>query len=152
MKLVFFRGNGIGAALIRWHSRSEWNHVGIWDPEALRLYEANEKEGVAIRERWWPSPAEEVCTLAAPLEPWQKSLMETWLKAQAGKGYDFSSVAKFVSRVDPNPAGMERRWFCSELAAEAFRRAGRPLLRASSSKVSPGMLHASPLLKTCPVI
>lgn len=149
MKLVFFHGAGLGATLIRWHSRSRWNHVGVWDEETLTLYEAREWRGVVATPDWWPSPGQDVCEVSPALTDAERLEVRAWLNEQVGKRYDYAEVAKFISRRKANEKAADRRWFCSELAAEAFRRAGRELLRLPGWKISPGMLHASPLLSSC---
>jgi hypothetical protein len=42
VKLVFSRSESLGGRLIRWFTRSRWNHVRIWDPETLTMWEAME--------------------------------------------------------------------------------------------------------------
>lgn len=151
MKLVFFRGPGLMASLIRWHSRGQWNHVAIWDEEERVLYEAREWRGVIRTEPWWPAPDHHVCDVCPTLTEFEAKGLRHWLQRQVGKRYDWASVAKFLSRRKADLADADRRWFCSELAMEAFRAVGRELLRAPGWKVSPAALSWSPALVPCPL-
>ena len=66
-----------------------------------------------------------------------------FLEAQIGKGYDWYGILRFLPRWRKD----NDRWFCSELAFEALRRAGITLLRdIPATKVTPGGLASSPYL------
>lgn len=68
-------------------------------------------------------------------------------KDQIAKSYDYTMVARFVSRRQAS-RGESDKWFCSELVFAALRRAGIELLRdVEPWAVSPGLLAKSPLLK-----
>jgi uncharacterized protein YycO len=70
-----------------------------------------------------------------------------FLFQQLGKPYDWTMVARFVTRRDESRAS-SGKWFCSELVYAAFKQAGVPLLRATEPwEVSPGLLAKSPLLR-----
>lgn len=67
-------------------------------------------------------------------------------KAQLGKDYDYTMVARFISRRQESRSTSDK-WFCSELAFAAIRKAGIELLRGTEPwEVSPGLLARSPLL------
>ncbi len=65
--------------------------------------------------------------------------------SQEGKPYDWAGVLGFVTR--NRHWEEEDKWFCSELAAWSFQKAGVPLLNETSFRVTPRDLLISPLLK-----
>jgi uncharacterized protein YycO len=68
-----------------------------------------------------------------------------FLVKQVGRKYDYLGVLGFVFRAPS--LHRRKKWFCSELVAEAYAYAAYPLLRSPSYKVYPGMLAASPMLR-----
>ena len=71
---------------------------------------------------------------------------------QIGKGYDYTMVARFISRRQASRR-TSGKWFCSELVFAALQKAGVDLLaRTEPWEVSPGQLARSPLLKWCATI
>jgi hypothetical protein len=69
-----------------------------------------------------------------------------WAKDELAKDYDYTMVARFVSRRQASRTESEK-WFCSELVFAALRKAGIELLRdVEPWAVSPGLLAKSPLL------
>ena len=76
----------------------------------------------------------------------QKKNIESFLKDQIGKKYDFIGLLAFPFRM--KKLAKNKRWFCSELVFEAFLRAGVELLQYTDShEVSPALFLKSPLLK-----
>jgi hypothetical protein len=76
----------------------------------------------------------------------QELSIAIFLTDQLGKPYDYTMVARFISR---RQAAREQsgKWFCSELVYYAFMQAGINLLdRIEPWAVSPGLLALSPLL------
>lgn len=72
--------------------------------------------------------------------------LEDFLKLQAGKKYDYTMVARFLTRRQESRASSEK-WFCSELVFAAVQVAGVDLLRDTEPwEVSPGLLARSPFL------
>jgi hypothetical protein len=66
---------------------------------------------------------------------------------EIGKPYDWQGIFNFFVR---NRNWEETdAWFCSELAAYAFKKAGVPLIRAETYRVTPGNLLMSPFLIPC---
>jgi len=65
---------------------------------------------------------------------------------QVGRPYDYLGVLGFCARADRLHS--RRRWFCSELAAACFARAGLHLLSPAipHHRIYPGMVTASPRL------
>jgi hypothetical protein len=148
MRLVFFKGQGVFSRLIRWFSRGRFDHVAILDDERGELYEARARCGVVV------SPAGPRLALSPPFEVFspverlgviERAIVRDFLRGELGKPYDLPAVLKFVTRRrETNPAA---RWFCSELAVEAFRVGGRVLMRAPAWKISPEVLSYSPALR-----
>lgn len=152
MKLVFVRNNGWFGRLIRWATRSRWDHVCIWDEVTLECWEALGRKGVVHRFHWWPSPEMQACSVVVPNPGEFRLRLREFLNDQVGKGYDWFSIARFVSRRTRAFGSPRAHWFCSELAAAAFETAGLPLLRRAPEQISPALLHASPLLIATPVM
>ena len=65
--------------------------------------------------------------------------------SQAGKPYDWAGIFGYVAR--NRRWEDEDKWFCSELAAWAFQKAGKPLLNETSYRITPRDVLISPLLK-----
>ena len=79
----------------------------------------------------------------------EEALGKVWFfaKEQIDKGYDYTMVARFVSRRQEQRSSSDK-WFCSELVFAALQKAGIDLLRdVEPWAVSPGLLAKSPLLK-----
>ena len=64
---------------------------------------------------------------------------------QKGKPYDWAGIFGILSR--KRSWEDESKWFCSELVAYSFKRAGLPLLNDESYRITPRDLLISPLLK-----
>lgn len=66
--------------------------------------------------------------------------------AQIGKRYDYTMVARFVTRRQESRKS-SGKWFCSELVFASVCKAGLDLFRATEPwEVSPGLLARSPFL------
>ena len=128
------------SALIRWFTWSEFSHVDIVLPDG-RLLGATALGGVQIRtpEKF---EAVEQFTVEAPDDVVKIASLEV------GKPYDWTGIFGIVGRrnwQDPD------RWFCSELVAWAFQKAGCPLLRSPRShRITPRDLLLSPHLSEAP--
>lgn len=150
MNLLFFRGTDLISAAIRFQTRSHYSHVAIeqsnWPGAIVESY-----PGKGVRRRFvledemkkYDVHRYELC---APLAISQECDMIDFLNDQIGKPYDYLGVLRFITR-SKDPAVGFSKWFCSELAAEAFKHIGRPLLNVEESwKISPALLAMSPLL------
>lgn len=146
------RAPGFIGALIRWQQRGDWSHASLLFP-GLGVIEAREFAGVRALPALAPRPGERIDVFrVAGLTPAQEGEVFAFAQRQLGKPYDYTMVARFVSRRDA--ARKESgKWFCSELAYAAFRSAGANLFRGTEPwEVSPGLLARSPLLHLVEII
>lgn len=139
--ILFFRGSGPVAALIRWQTRGAYAHCG-WLARDGRFYEAHGHGGVQVHASPWvlnsgPADAYSVRGLTAG----QASRIEAFLAATVGHRYDWWGVVRFLSGVNRDN---DTRWFCSELVAEACTSAGRRLQNTDPWRLSPSTLAWSP--------
>jgi uncharacterized protein YycO len=146
MKVLLFRGRGAMSMAIRWQSRSIYSHAAIQLRDGS-IIESWQGSGVQrkILTDWKDIDAFDV--VDCPERRWEldEEGCEAFLVNQIGKGYDYKSVLRFISR---RKGGEPDRWFCSELVYAAIRYAGVDLfLRCEPWRVSPGMLLYSPLLE-----
>lgn len=149
--VVLYSGRSPIARAIRWQTRGRYSHaavVGVDDAGRMALWEAKEFFGVRCRDvaaadwsdaDWYEVvPAYDGCRAVG------------FLNAQVGKGYDYTMVARFVTRRQASRRTCNR-WFCSELVYAAFLVGGRPIFeRTEPWEVSPDLLSRSPwLLRRC---
>jgi uncharacterized protein YycO len=132
MKVLLCTSNLPGAAVIRWLTGSQWSHCAIVSDL-----------GYAV-EATWPRvrsvPVEEIMRkhsksimidipCADPTAAYQAAL------EQVGKPYDLTALIGWLSGRDWQE---QDSWFCSELVAYAFAKAGSPLFRdGTMSRVTP---------------
>ena len=141
--ILLFKGRGIVSGLIRLQTRSVYSHAALLYPDNCTLIESWQGKGVR---RTTLIDWEGVDAFIVPgmMEAQWKEAFR-FAEAQIGMGYDYRSVARFVSRV---AAGENRRWFCSELVFAALHHAGVDLLaRIPAAEVAPGHLAWSPLIQ-----
>lgn len=137
MRLLFCRGHGFMAALIRWQTWGRYSHVAI--EIAGWVYEAVPFKGVrktpAAKFNW-----DHVDIFVA--DGYHEEYTLAFLESQLGKPYDYLGVMRFLPRWKEGI--FSERWFCSEL----FYIAVPGLLeRVPAVKVSPSMLSYSPRLR-----
>lgn len=139
--LVFFRGNGPIASLIRWQTRGEYAHVG-WLCEDGTFFESHAQTGVVhVAHPWVNNRGEADIYYVHGLTFEHRGLIEQFCASQIGAGYDWLGVARFVSGINRNNW---RRWFCSELVAEACETANFPLQMTDAWRLNPVTLSWSP--------
>lgn len=135
--IVCFRGTGPIAAGIRWQTRGKYAHAG-WLCRDGSFIEAHGKTGVAkSRHPWVINDGEADVFGVHGLTYEQHKRIESFLRLQVGEGYDWLGVVRFLSGVNRNNY---RRWFCSELVAEACEEAHVPLLLTQPWRISPATL------------
>jgi hypothetical protein len=141
--VLLYQAEGLIAAAIRWQTRSPWSHAAL----VLNgdLYEAREGRLVARRPLTRADAEATWFTVTVTVE--QYLAMLAFAEEQLGKGYDYTMVARFLSRRQASRAS-SLKWFCSEYVFAIFHHAGLDLLaRTECWEVSPGLLGRSPLLQ-----
>jgi hypothetical protein len=146
-------GSSLVSKLIRWQTRSEWNHISVQIDDLV--YEAMEGAGVRVRGLQQIAhdvigKRERVLALRPTLDltDAQREEMQSFLHSQIGKPYDYTMVARFVSRVNRESNDSQAKWFCSELAYASARRVGLRLFRDTAAwEVPPGLFVRSPFLE-----
>jgi hypothetical protein len=133
---------------------AEFNHGHALTHKFVTI-EAREFRGVRLTMGVVTTPATNVDLFAVePFGATPKAAPETgalpkiwfWAKDELAKDYDYTMVARFVSRRQASRTESDK-WFCSELVFAALRKAGIELLRdVEPWAVSPGLLAKSPLL------
>jgi uncharacterized protein YycO len=144
LRVVLHASDGIVGKLIRWQTRADWSHVSLAYPDGL-LLEAREGRGV-VRERRLSDCTEPTQVFRVVASSVRLSKAMRWAETQLDKGYDYTMVARFLTRRQET-RGSTGKWFCSELAFAALLHVEVPLLaRTEPWEVSPGLLARSPLL------
>lgn len=144
MRLYFYRGKGVGAALIRWFSRSKYSHVSIAFADGT-VYEACAFKGVrktTLKSTKGVTPY--AFKLGVPIDP---EAVRIFCEAEikAGTEYDYWGVICFMLRIKPRRSNS--RYFCSEFGMDAVAVGGVGLLeRVDSFKVWPDAMSWSPVI------
>lgn len=152
MLIALHKGRGVISRLIGWQTRSAYTHASlIFDTVWVGKYEvieAREFKGVITSQgplAWLPTNVEVFRVEGLTRE--QESAARAFARAQIGKPYDYTMVARFVSRRQ-EARKSSGKWFCSELVFAAVQKAGVNLLgKTEPWEVSPALLSKSPLLK-----
>lgn len=143
--VALFQGPGLVSRLIRWQTRSAYSHAAIVLPNNS-VYESREGIGVRQLPRLEPKNGEQIDFFAVEVTETQLAEITEFLKRQLGKRYDWTMVARFITRRQESRSTSDK-WFCSELVFAAFKVAGVILLRDTDPwEVSPGLLARSTLL------
>lgn len=142
--IALFRGGNPISMLVRMQTRSIYSHVGIIVTGTNWVVESY--PGVGVRKRCLTASdmAEVDLFNVKGMTPgmWEEAI--AFCESQIGMGYDWWSVARFLSK---RSAKENKKWFCSELVHKAVAEAGVRLLeRISSAEVSPAHIAISPLL------
>lgn len=124
IQIVTEKWNPVSAA-IRFSTRSWASHAEFVDTQAGITLGARSIGGVKCR----PCSKDhytrvEQFTATGMSQAWE------WAQQQVGKPYDFSAISGIA--LDRNWHD-ESKWFCSELVAVAFEKAGHPLLSTRPS-------------------
>lgn len=145
LTICLHSGTSLVSRLIRWQTRSEYSHASFILPDGAHV-EAREFKGVVWHPRFTAVKDERVEFFTVPATVTQVDDIAAFARDQVDKPYDYTMVARFVSRRQAN-RDQSGKWFCSELVYAAFQTAGINLLRACEPwEVSPGLLSKSPLL------
>ncbi len=136
----------LDARLIQWFTWCNYSHVDLVMPRAGggEDWIGARSDGVKVRAPY-PVTRRAVFQVDAPATVYDFAL------SQVGKPYDFTAIFSLVLRRQLERGQgwrMDDAWFCSELAAWCFEKAGVPLLRADHvNRLTPRDLMLSPLLK-----
>lgn len=146
--VALHRGTGLISRAIQWQTRSHYSHASVMCRNGCGI-EAREGKGVRVTADWLKFKAldEQVDLFTVKVTEAQADSIEAFLLDQVGKKYDWTMVARFITR---RQAARDEsgKWFCSELVFAAFQQAGVELLRDTQPwEVSPGLLGRSPLLR-----
>ena len=143
MRLYFYRGRGLLAALVRWFTRSKYAHVSVVFDDGV-VYEATVKRGVMkgqLKSVDGVTPF--VFHTNAPM---RVEAARIFCESELGVPYNYWAIFGFVFGLKPRYS--EIHWTCSEFAACACQRAGVFLQeRVEPFKLSPDNLSWSPWLE-----
>lgn len=152
--VVCFRGRKGLSTLIRWFTRSAYSHAGmVWLFED-RVY-CLEAVGSGVRvvlmshmKDRYDGGIDAFEVLDATED--QRRGVISFAFPQLGKPYDMAGLVRFLWFIlfgRRRRGGVDRRWFCSEIVAEAWRRQGLKLADRPAGYTSPQDLAASPKLR-----
>jgi len=146
MLVGLHKGKSWLSRLIRWQTRSQYSHASAvllgLDPVTIEAV-----EGIGVHKLGFRGFQPDVDYFLAPLTEEQERAAVEFLEEQIGKPYDWSMVARFISRRQ-EARKTSGKWFCSELVFAAIKKAGVALLSGCEPwEVSPGLLAKSPLLQ-----
>lgn len=143
MKVALFKGKGLIGWAIRWQTRSVYSHAALFD--GGELIEAREFKGVRAV-GYVPGADIDLLDVDGITRDQERAAIQ-FAREQIGKPYDYTMVARFISRRQATRKE-SGKWFCSELVFAALQAAGITLLaRTEAWEVSPGLLARSPYLK-----
>jgi uncharacterized protein YycO len=144
LRIGLHRSSGLVSRLIKWQTRSDYSHASLV-LEDDSILESMQGKGVVMNRKLHEAGERiDLFTVHALASVHQDALQ--FAKDQLGKGYDYTMVARFISRRGANRSA-SGKWFCSELVFAAFKESGLPLLRDTESwEVSPELLSKSPYL------
>lgn len=144
LRIGLHRSDGLMSKLIKWQTRSQYSHASLVEPDGTVLESIQGKGVVRGRNVRYVKEQVDLFEVVAVASMHEKA--HAFALAQLGKGYDWTMVARFLSRRSANRAS-SGKWFCSELVFAAFAQAGLPLLRDTEAwEVSPELLSKSPYL------
>ena len=145
--ILAYKGTSLWPSkMIRWFSWSDYSHIA-WLTEQGEVIEAwppKVRICKSFDEGHTPGTHVDIYEVVG-LTSGDRETIETFLRNQVGKKYDWRGVFHFVTR---NGNNSRTKWFCSELVFKALLKADIKLLKGIPPyKVTPGMLVLSPLLK-----
>jgi len=148
MRIGLYKGRSLISRLIRWQTRSTYSHASLILPDNTvieawtggvrwqRIHDGHTKGTVV-------DVFEPIGVFTAGI--FNSLAVEQFARSQIGKGYDYLSVARFVTRTRGD---RQARWFCSELVFQAYLAGGLRLLeRIEPWAVSPALLRLSPWIR-----
>ena len=144
MQILLYQGRSMISKLIRAQTRSIYSHAAVRLTDGT-MVEAWQSVGVRrMRDAFDGHSLGTLIDVHHVDGEYEEAAVEAFLLAQLGTGYDYKSVARFLSRRD-SPA--DAKWFCSELVMAAFSAGGLELLNGPPSHISPRDLSLSPYIR-----
>lgn len=148
VQIALFRGGDPIAKLVRWQTRAPYSHAALVLPGQVQVIESYPGRGVRVRRLDYTDWENIDLYDIEGMTPDLSRQCIAFAERERGKGYDWRSVLRFVSRT---PARENGRWFCSELVFAACLHVGiRLLARIEAHNVSPGHLALSHQLHAAP--
>lgn len=145
LTICLHSSNSLVSRLIRWQTRSGYSHASFEFPDGM-VMESREWKGVRMLTAHEQADGETIDRFTVYATPFQAAKVRAFCFDQLGKPYDWTMVARFVTRRQESRAS-SGKWFCSELVFAACLHAGIVLLRDTQPwEVSPGLLARSPFL------
>lgn len=133
--VIFSRSRSLGSLLLRGFLWSRWSHCGIVDGD--RVVEAVSGRGVIVTPLVeFKARASDWEILDVPTDQPDAVLRAAY--RQIGKPYDWAGVMGFAFRRCWQD---DDSWFCSELIAWAFAKAGANLFRTDVWRITPRDLN-----------
>lgn len=142
--IVFTTLNHWISRMICWFTRGKWSHVEIFLPDG-RLLGAMPGKGVITRK--FSSIAKSKYRVDRIRVKDENAAQTVYWAArqELGKPYDWAAIFGFVFRRNWQKP---KKWFCSELVAWSFQRAGEQLLDTKASFISPRDIDISPKVES----
>jgi uncharacterized protein YycO len=144
LRIGLHRADGWVSKAIKWQTRSDYSHASLVLPDNTVLESMQGRGVVKYRSVQGCAEVVDLFSVTALARVHNDALQ--FALEQLGKPYDYTMVARFISRRPANRAE-SGKWFCSELVFAAFAHAGLLLLRDTQAwEVSPELLSKSPYL------
>ena len=126
--IVGFRGKRVTSKLIKWYTRSKYNHIAIILDASGDLFEATFKDGVAYGKRNIKDIKEDYDIFEWPLVKADKVIVQEFLKRHLGKKYDWRMILQFVVKTQTKESRKSSEsFYCSELASALGHNTSNPL-------------------------
>jgi len=132
------------STLIRWQTRGLYSHAALHrDGVAIEAWHKGGVQKGPIGHLHGPKTTIDIFRINEFLF---ESKAWAWADSQVGKPYDFTMVARFLSRRGESSRSKEKL-FCSELVFNALRQGALELFKQTQGwEVSPDLLKRSPYL------
>lgn len=145
MKIALFKSNGFFYNFIKFFTKGEYTHAGIFLTNG-KVAEVKPFHKVAIEpDIYYKNKSGTILELYdVEITSEQETIIMDFITKQLGKSYDYWTILGFVFYKTKEGRKSYGRWFCSELVFAAFEKAGINLLeRTNAWNVSPVMISYS---------
>lgn len=135
VRVIFSRRHNVGSLMLRTFLWSAWSHCALIDGD--EVIEAVTFHGVRVRSLWeFVADASAFEVIEVPCA--DPAAVIAAARSQLGKPYDWIGALGIAFRRRWDQAS---GWFCSELVAWAFAKAGTPLFRVDAWRITPRDLY-----------